>query len=210
MPLYGEGGYGLGRYGIRDTGPIYKQSLGYYLNLIASQYKLSSNFVKWMTLAFQPLDDLSSCLAFMASNFDIDYAMGAQLDILGQIIGVSRTLGFQPRNNISPILDDVTYRLLLKARIAWNHWNGRTVSLYPIWKILFGSGNIIINDNQNMTATIIVTGTFTSIIQDLITNGLIVPRPEGVQYTYSFGVLPALGADENNEFIAGADLGHAS
>lgn len=210
MPLYNENGYGSGRYGVADFGPIYKEPIQYYLNLVASQYKLSLNFTKWLAKALQPIDDLTNCLVFLSGAFDLDAAIGVQLDIAGQLIGCKRTVGFQPSNGVSPILDDDTYRILLKARIAWNQWDGKTVSLYPIWKQLFSSGNIVINDNQNMTATIIVTGTFTSIIKDLITNGYIIPRPETVDYTYSFGTLPILGADENNEFIAGADLGHAS
>jgi hypothetical protein len=76
---------------------------------------------------------------------------------------------------------------------------------------LFPSGSIIFIDNQNMTATVILEGTFSSIETDLITNGLIVPRPEGVLYTYVIGAtFPLFGADLNNSFIAGADLGHAS
>lgn len=190
--------------------PIYKLSLSYYLNLLTSQYRLSPKFQQWLSLALQPIDDLTTCLTTFTANFDLDWAIGQQLDICGVLIGCSRTVAFEPTGGGSPVLDDSTYRILLKARIAWNQWDGKIASMYPIWKSLFSSGNIIVHDNQDMTATIILSGTFTSIIQDLITNGYIVPRPEGVQYTYSFGTLPILGADENNSFIAGADLGHAS
>jgi hypothetical protein len=58
-----------------------------------------------------------------------------------------------------------------------------------------------------MTANILVTGPFTSIIQDLITNGMIVPRPQTVEYTYNFGELPFFGFDLENGFIAGWDTG---
>ena len=61
-----------------------------------------------------------------------------------------------------------------------------------------------------MTCTIVLTGIFTSIVQDLIVNGYIVPRPEGVLYDYIFGELPIFGYDENNAFIAGYDTGHWS
>ncbi len=208
--LYGQGGYGEGGYGGPLFGPIYKEPFAYYLNLFTSQYKLSPKLQQWAQLAWKPIDDLTNCFAFLSNNFDIDQAVGQQLDMTGQLIGVSRTVGFQPSNEVSPVLDDTTYRLLLKARIAWNQWNGKMASLYPIWQSLFISGRIVILDNQNMTATIIITGSLTSIIQDLIVNGYIVPRPEGVEYIYSFGTLPLLGADENNTYIAGADLGHAS
>lgn len=212
MPLYGQRGYGSGKYGIADEGPLYKLSLGYYLNLFTSQYKVQSKkFMLWAQKAWQPLDDLSNCLSFIGSDFDLDYAVGNQLDAIGQLVGQSRTIGFQPTSSgDSPTLDDTTYRLLLKARIAQNTWDGKISSLYVIWKTLFPGGKIIINDNQNMTATIIVAGSFTSIIKDLIFNGYIVPRPEGVQYSYATGTLPIFGADRNDTYIAGADLGHAS
>lgn len=210
MPLYGQSGYGSGKYGIADNGPIGKLFLNYYLNLFTSQYKLSANFMAWAQKAWQPIDDLTSCLVFISNNYDLTYAVGNQLDVCGQLIGQSRTVGFQPSNNVSPILDDATYRILLLARIAQNTWDGKIGSLYGIWKTLFPSGNLIINDNQNMTATIIISGTFSSIFLDLIENGYIVPRPEGVEYTYVTSTLPIFGADLNNAYVAGADLGHAS
>ena len=210
MPLYGQSGYGYGRYGIADTGPIYKEPLGYYLNLITSQYLTSPKFMAWLAAALQPIDDLTNCVAFLTSYFDLSYAVGVQLDVIGQLVGQPRTVGFQPSNGVSPILDDTTYRLLLQARIAQNAWVGTIESLYPLWNTLFPSGRLVINDNQNMTATIILSGSFTSIILDLITNGYIVPRPEGVLYNYVISTLPVFGADLNNAYVAGADLGHAS
>jgi hypothetical protein len=117
-------------------------------------------------------------------------------------------VNFQPSGSVSPILDDATYTLLIQATIANNQWDGTESALYPIWAQLFPGGSITIVDNQNMTCDIVLTGTFTSIIQDLITHGYIVPRPEAVLYNYVFGDLPIFGTDENNSFIAGVDLGH--
>lgn len=210
MPLYGQSGYGSGRYGIADNGPIYKLPIQYYLNLFTSQYKNSPKLLQWAAKAWQPIDDLTNCLSFINGNYDLSAAIGYQLDVCGQLIGQSRTVGFQPSGGVSPILDDNTYRLLLLARIAQNTWDGKIGSMYGIWKTLFPSGTLVINDNQNMTATIIIGGTFNSIILDLIENGYIIPRPEGVDYNYVTTTLPIFGADLNNGFVAGADLGHAS
>ncbi len=210
MPFYGQNGYGSGRYGIGDYGPIYKMPIGYYLSLFTSQYRNSPKLQAWATKAWQPIDDLTNCLAFVSSNYDLSVAVGYQLDVCGQLIGQSRQVAFQPSGGVSPILDDDTYRLLLYARIAQNKWDGKLNSLYTIWKTLFPSGRLVINDNQNMTCTVILSGTFTSIIEDLIVNGYIVPRPEGVLYTYVYSTLPIFGADLNNAYVAGADLGHAS
>jgi len=141
------------------------------------------------------------------TSLDLDSAIGAQLDALGEIVGASRTVGFTPSNGVSPVLDDDTYTLYIKAKIAQNQWDGTPTSLYYIWLTLFPSGNIVVADNQNMTATIFLSGSFTSIIQDLILNGYIVPRPEGVQYSYTFANLPAFGFDLDNSYVAGFDIG---
>lgn len=202
---FGFGGYGLGPYGNQ---PIVSLPTGYYLSLLTSQYQSSPNLRAWLQATLGILDDMSRCLESFITSFDLDYAVGAQLDTLGVIIGQSRTVGFQPSNGVSPILDDTTYRLLLKACIAQNQWTGTIDSLQSIWQQLFPGGRIIIADAQNMTATIIVTGSFTSILIDLITNGYIVPRPEGVLYQFDFGTLPAFGFDLNNAYVAGFDLGH--
>jgi hypothetical protein len=188
--------------------PIQSLTNGYYINILTSEYRTTTQFNQWFTVVLNIATDISNCLQFITSAFDLDFAIGVQLDILGVLIGVKRTVPFQPNNGISPVLDDDTYRILLKATIANNQWDGTQGSLYPIWKQLFPGGQITIIDNQNMTANIIMTGSLSSIIQDLITNGMIVPRPQAVQYNYIFGTLPFFGFGFNNLFIAGFGTGH--
>jgi len=186
--------------------PIQSLPPGYYLNLLT--VKTTVEFQQWLLTCLNILNDVTNCLSSITSAFDLDYAVGVQLDTLGEIIGASRTVNFQPSNGVSPVLDDNTYRLLLRATIANNHWDGRIGSLYPIWNNLFPGGHITIVDNQNMTAEVVMTGSFTSIVQDLISHDLIVPRPETVQYTYSFGSLPFFGfSTTNTAYIAGFDTG---
>ena len=187
--------------------PIGSLPNGYYSNLLTSEYKNTVEFQQWLQVVLNIAQDVSNCLQFITSAFDLDYAVGVQLDVLGVIVGVGRIVPFQPTGGVSPILDDATYRLLIKATIANNQWDGKIGSLYPIWRTLFPSGTIVIEDNQNMTATITITGTFSSIIQDLISNDMIVPRPQAVAYTYNFGSLPFFGFDRSDAFIAGWDTG---
>lgn len=193
------------------SSPITAPPLSYYLGLFTSLYKTAPKLNAWQTIRLQPLADIMACAQTITAAYDIDTAVGIQLDVLGQIIGANRTVPFQPSMGVSPVLDDSTYRLLLYAKRANNTWNGKILSLYPLWQTLFPSGNIIFIDNQNMTATIILAGTFSSIQSDLIENDLIVPRPEGVAYKFIVApTFPLFGADLNNVYIAGADLGHAS
>jgi hypothetical protein len=199
--------YGSGAFGAE---PIESLQLGYYLNLLTSEYRNSPKLNKFLYALLKKFDDISICQTQLDSAFDVDVAVGVQLDAVGAIVGASRNLPFQPTGGLSPTLDDSDYRIYVKAKAAQDCWNGKIDSLQTIWEILFPTGQIIIADNQNMTATIIIEGTFSPIMLQMIANGLIVPRPQGVQYIYAINpILPIFGADYNNAFVAGADIGHA-
>ncbi len=184
------------------------QDSAYYKGLITSEYQTSPKMLAWLEANLRPYQDALECMAALLAAFDLDQAVGVQLDILGAIIGQSRTVGFQPSNSVSPVLDDDTYRFLLRARIFWNHWDGKTPSLLAFWKTLFPGGTLIYSDNQDMSVSIFVAGAFTSIIKDLISYGYIIPRPQGVLYTITFATLPILGFDRDDDYVAGFDKGH--
>lgn len=179
----------------------------YYLGLLTSQYQGSGKLKDTLAALNEKVADADAALSQMHSVFDIDTATGDRLDKIGEIVGQNRTVDFQPTTG-SPVLDDDTYRLLLKARIVANHWDGRVQSLYEAWSVLFPGGQIIVEDGQDMSATITMSGTFTSIIEDLINHGYIVPKPQGVRYTYGFGDLPFFGFDRDDAYISGLDTGH--
>ncbi len=204
-PTYGTQGYGNGGYG---NEPIESLPFGYYLNIITSQYRRSLKMNALAKVLLRKFDDVSQTMVKLDTALDLDSAVGAQLDMLGATVGAFRKVSFQPSDGVSPVLDDATYRIYIKAKIAQNQWDGTMTSLYPIWRALFPSGSIVILDNQNMTVDITLTGAFTSLIKDLIVNGYIVPRPEGVLYTYLFGTPPFFGFGESPGFIAGFGEGH--
>lgn len=205
-PGYGISGYGSGQYG---NSPIENLPIGYYLALITSEYQSPSapNFRAFLTAMLQKFDDASQCLVTMDLAWDLDTAEGVQLDTLGKIAGVSRNLPFQPTGGGSPILDDDDYRLLIRAQIAQNQWDGTIDSLQAIWQTLFPGGSIQIFDHQDMSANIIMSGVFSSIVLDMINNGMIVPRPEGVLYNYGTSNLPIFGFDGDGVYISGFDDG---
>ena len=206
-PFYGARGYGTGGYG---NEPIETLPIGYYQSILTHQYTTpnSPKLNALLTVLLKKFDDVSQCLVKMDTALDLDSAVGAQLDMLGATVGAARTVGFQPSNGVSPVLDDTTFRIYIKAKIAQNSWDGTRGSLYTIWQQLFPSGQIILIDNQNMTCSITLKGTFTSILKDLITNGYIVPRPEGVLYTFVFPTLPAFGFGSSPGFVSGFGVGH--
>ena len=180
--------------------------LSYYTGLISSEYQDSPQFLAWLAANLQLFQDVNNCLNTFSTSFDIQQAVGAQLDVLGVIIGQSRTVAFQPSNGVSPILDDGTYRLLLQARVAQYHWEGTTTELRGVWNGLFPGGILLVTDHQDMTVTFYVAGAFTSVIQDLITHGYIIPRPQGVLYIITIATLPLLGFDLDTPYVAGFAL----
>lgn len=183
--------------------------LSFYLNLVTSQYRNSPKFLELMEALLQKLEDLSALSDGIDSAFDIDQAAGVQLDILGKIVGRERTVDFIPSYDFSPTLNDDDYRLLLKAKIGINQWDGLQSSLGPLWARLFPAGKIGSYDNQDMTMDIYASGPdLPSMAVDLIRHGYIVPRPQAVLVNYYIGDLPFLGFDYDNDFISGPDKGH--
>lgn len=183
-------------------------SLDYYLRLPTGQYQNSPKFLSFLEAILQPLEDASSCADSLVDAFDIDEAEGVQLDIIGKQVGASRTLSFQPSNEYSPILEDEDYRILLKATIGKNHWDGQAASLYALWMNLLPGGSIIIQDNQDMSFNVYLSGALSSIVIDMILHDLIVPRPEGVLINYYMGTWPLFGFDYHDDYIDGFDIGN--
>lgn len=175
-----------------------------YQDLITSQHRGHPNYMATLTAHLQHTNDIFALGIYLDDVFDLDLAQGAQLDRIGEIVGANRTLPFQPGRGMSPVLEDPAYRNLIKARIARNMWKGGTDDLAEIWKTLYGNG-IGIQDPQDMTITVLVIGIDDYITQDMIRNGLIVPKPQSVGVNYYFSSKPVFGYDMENDIIKGYD-----
>lgn len=155
-----------------------------YLDNITSQHRDKPKYIAWLSSCLNIIDHAYIMTKNMDNDFDLDNAIGKQLDILGQIIGRKRTLTFQPLNGHNPVLDDETYKLVLKAKVAMNMWDGKIESAYEIWNNIFDDIGLQLQDNQDMSLTAYITGYVNQIRQDLIQHGYIVPKPEGVRINY--------------------------
>ncbi|MBX4266529.1 DUF2612 domain-containing protein [Clostridium estertheticum] len=159
-------------------------SIESYVASITSQHIDKSKFIAWLSSHLNKIDGAYLVLKGMDSNFDIDNAIGVQLDTLGITIGRNRTLLFQPISGANPTMADETYRLVLKAKIAMNNWDGTIPKIYEIWKNIFTDIQLQIQDNQDMSFNAYILGYVNEIRQDLIQQGYIVPKPEGVHVNY--------------------------
>jgi len=209
-----------------------------YLDLITSWHRGKPKFSGTVQALVSPIVGAQSVLATVSPAFDLDTAVGAQLDIVGQWVGRTRFVstplvnlyfsfddplrGFDrgswkgPYDDASGItrLDDETYRLLLRAKIAANHWDGTIPGAQAALSGLFpaSSGSLIyVEDRQDMSIVFGISGMIPPLVTlALFANGYIPLKPEGVRTYYlvtSLDEAPAFGFDVNNSYIGGFDVG---
>lgn len=181
-----------------------------YLSLITPEHRGQSKFTAWLTAALSMIQDAQKLLNALPSHYDVDRAVGAQLDSVGTMLDTPRKLPFQPSNNVSPVMDDANYRMVLKAIIAESHFDGTMPGLYQLFQTALGNTGLLfaVKDNQDMTMSVYVYGATASLIKDELEHGFIVPRPEGVaiQITVTENKIFAWGI--SNEMFAGWGSGH--
>lgn len=184
-----------------------------YTTLIPSQHR-KPKFKAWVDVLTQAAQNIADFNAAAASYYDLDTAVGAQLDVIGLWVGASRAVevpldnwfsfdipgkGFDegiwrgPNDPASGLvnLDDVTYRRLLRAVIKANHWDGSFWTLHACINAAMPPGNTAhFKDNFNMTMEVHVLGPALSpLMAALLTTGRLSKiKPAGV--SISAYVLP--------------------
>jgi len=215
-----------------------------YTDLITNYHASKVCFLQHIDLITRPFTNISTTTNGMLDQFDLDKADGQQLDILGLWIGRQRTvstpianvyfsfdtdgLGFDqgswqgphdPDSGFTSLGDD-TYRLVLKAQIAINRWDGTVGSLEELMESIFvGTGiEMQIIDNQDMSITInaiAINGlqnTSAELIE-VIKSGELTVKAAGVRVK-SLNVVdpqhPVFGFDINSIATSGFDTGYWS
>lgn len=209
--------------------------LNEYLDLITSEHRQKPNYIAVVTANLQVPLRVQDLMAAMIPLFDVDVAIGDQLDIIGEWVGITRnvsipidgvyfawddefTVGWeygswQPHNTPVDItsLPDDAYRTLIKAKIAANSWDGTTDGAYDVWESIFTNFTILIQDHQDMSyALAIVGGIVDSLTLALLLGGYIPLKPEGVRVTDYYVPVdtnPAFAWDVESEFLAGWEEG---
>jgi hypothetical protein len=186
-----------------------------YTDLITSEHADKPNFMAMVSAVAGCFVDAQNFLEGMSAAFDLDVAEGAQLDILGLWIGVSRRIkvpisgvyfswdtagvgwdqGVWLHNGDATstisVLDDDTYRLVLRAKIGANNWNGTIIDASPILSEIFGdSGTYVqLSDNGDMSFNVYVLGPKPSALKmALISGGYIPIKPAGVKANFGIGL----------------------
>lgn len=179
-----------------------------YMNVVTSEHRLKPKYMDLVKTVLTPLIDMSKCLSDFNYYFDINFATGDQLDFIGSIVGVDREVDFVLEDG-TQILNDEDYRVLIKAKIAKNHWDGTTKSIFDIWNSLFNDIALNIVDNMDMTCLVFVNSySLTPNQISMFFADLLVPRPSGVQYFYYFAEGAFFSFDYDTTWFKGWDEGH--
>jgi hypothetical protein len=183
-----------------------------YTTLITSQHTDKPKFVALVQALSGAVDGITQAIQSLPQAFDLDNALGKQLDIDGEWIGQSRAVGgvltlgyfgfsdnvvatnFGEENDPSiggrfyeedepftstAVLADPEYRLVLKAKIIRNHYDGTTEEIVNALKLIFNAPAHV-EDNGTMNLTIVINAPISAIGQSLLTNFDLLPRPAGV------------------------------
>lgn len=184
-----------------------------YLKRVPAQHRDKLRFQATLRTILEPVLQLQALLEETPEAYDLDTAIGKQLDVVGEWVGVgryvdhpidgiyfewnskTRTTGWgagQWKGKYDPstglvALDDYTYRTLIKLQIAANRWDGSADQAYEAWRSTFESSNIIIEDHLDMSITIGIAGRFQSTSQQALFTKQISPfKPGGVRISVYF------------------------
>jgi hypothetical protein len=209
-----------------------------YTDLITSEHANRPKYAAMVEAATAGLLGASDAAASLSDAFDLDGALGAQLDVLGQWAGLSRYarvtitgvyfafdaagLGwdqgvwrgpFDPSEGLAR-MDDETYRLMIRAKIGANHWDGTLPAYQAIMAQVFaGTGTTVFaTDNQDMSMSVHFAGAQPSaLLTGLIKGGSFPLKPAGVRiagyFISSVISAPFFGFDISSPAIAGWDHG---
>lgn len=208
-----------------------------YTALITSEHQPRPRFMAVVAALVSPLVDAMNVLGGMPALFDLDDAEGDQLDAVGQWVGIARQvstpltgiyfsldvvgLGFDQGTWKGPFdpdtgltsLDDDTYRIVIRAKIGANHWDGTLGSSAAILNAIFDDGTFaFIEDHQDMSMTIGIAGKVPSaVFLALISGGYIPLKPEGVRVDYTIVTtvdgVSLFGFDMTGPYVSGFDAG---
>ena len=197
------------------------KQLSDYEDLITSEHSDKPNFMAMLDIMIEGLVGVQNFLASLPAAFDVDFAIGVQLDATGAWIGLSRDVNvpltdvyftwddqandgwdgglwqgpFDPTTGLVALPDDI-YRSALYMKIAVNNWDGSIPGIYNIFNsFLAAYGNtVVVQDSGDMTYAIGVVGpTLPAVILALLIGAYFDIKPAGIELAY-YATTPVPGA----------------
>ncbi len=184
------------------------------ISRLAVQFKESENLIGYIRALVAEGDELETVFQQLLNERSISTAVGVQLDILGELVGQSRSVidgafvkyfGFANNPNgdgfntepywdgqapliTTGFLTDDQYRNYIRAKAFTNHATGVHEDFVAVFKLLFGEDTKVMTENLgNANARIYIGHDFTAEDELLIRSSKknkILPRAAGVGVEY--------------------------
>ena len=140
-----------------------------YLDLIPTENSRKPKFMRFVEAIITPGLHLQSAIQNYGA-FDVNNAVGKQLDILGEYIGISRELNYVPPSG-ETVLGDTDFSMLVRMRVAQEAWSGSNDEVMDIYSIAAGNDlNIYYEDNLDCSINVEADVTQTSMLLALNAN----------------------------------------
>lgn len=149
----------------------------YYADLLILQYKTQPKARATIQALIKELYGSGSLLQ-MVNGFDIDTAVGKQLDIIGKYIGLGRQVKVNIGDSDTNILTDDQYRILLKLKLIQNTNFSSTSQIRTALYELFPN-DIRLFDPRTMVYEYQLSTLFNDLVNVIIAEELL-PLPMGI------------------------------
>ena len=121
------------------------------IDRLSFQFKTSENLINFLKAFLAESDELYDSEQELLTDRNLDTAVGAQLDGLGQIVGIIRPSGET---------DDI-YRLEIKAKILVNMANMSVDGILELFQFVFGADRVRYYLPANLDPYFVIGGTIT-------------------------------------------------
>lgn len=176
---------------------------------IYAQYADKPKAVAWYNITPAMAQPLFDTFDAVRMSYDIDTAVGAQLDVIGRIVVIDRGFEsfvvFDPDTYfggsgdacqfggidsqfestgdvLSQEVSDAIFRVLIRAKIAKNNNDATLDGIASALSFITESSPIRVVDNENMTMSVSFGSELTDIERFVFNTFDVVPRPQGVRF----------------------------
>ena len=175
-------------------------------NRIYAQYGDKPNAVAWYNITPTITDDIFNTANQTQLSYDIDTATSHELDVIGVIVGVTRSFesqvtfetndfgevgvqfgGFDIQfqtigQTISQEVSDEIFKILIKAKISKNNNDGTIDGMLGALQFIIPDNISRIIDHDDMSFSVSFGEELSSIQVMILNNFDILPRPQGVKF----------------------------
>jgi hypothetical protein len=157
------------------------------MNRIYAQYRDKPKAVAWYNIVPTQAAKITDVLNDIRNTYDIDSNEGAQLDVIGRILDVTREYRKKFQEITPPFIvdgevDDEVYRLLLKSKILKNNSDATLDTIIDSIQFISDAENAKVLDHRDMSFSIIFKNPLTDKERYILATFDIVPRPQGVRF----------------------------